>query len=142
MFPACRPAGALQTIDALCDFVQRATGHSLIGLVTDLLSLTLIGSAMTISPVIRPASRAPEIAVSPRPVLVHPFSLLIGNLPGVIGRLDSSEALSRADGHHASVGRSEKIWMITMKSRSAALKSRYLQCRLYCHPQKEERIRS
>ncbi|QQN65532.1 hypothetical protein JIR23_07340 [Bradyrhizobium diazoefficiens] len=30
--------------------------------------------------------------------------------------------------------------MIMMKSRSDALKDRYLQCRLYCHPQKEERI--
>lgn len=43
MFPDCRPAGAPQTIDALCDFVQRATDQSLIGAVTDLLSLTLIG---------------------------------------------------------------------------------------------------
>lgn len=43
MFPACRPAGAPQTIEALRDFVQRATGQSLIGVVTDLLSLTLIG---------------------------------------------------------------------------------------------------
>lgn len=43
MFPACRPAGAPKTIEALRDFVQRATGQSLIGVVTDLLSLTLVG---------------------------------------------------------------------------------------------------
>lgn len=43
MFPACRPTVALQMIEPLCGFVQRATGQSLTGVVTDLLSRTLIG---------------------------------------------------------------------------------------------------
>lgn len=94
MFPACSATGALHMIELLCDFVERPTGQSLTGIVTDLLSRTLIGgpSAMTISPVIRPASRAPEIAVSQGPVLSHPFCLFLGSLPGVVGRLGSSES--------------------------------------------------
>lgn len=44
MFPACRLSVALQMIAPLCDFVQRATGQSLTGVVIDLLSPTLIGA--------------------------------------------------------------------------------------------------
>lgn len=43
---------------------------------------------MMISLVIRPASRAREIAVSSTPRFDSSFSLLFGNLPGVVGLLD------------------------------------------------------